>query len=110
MRCLCTGSERGTTKEERARYNQGSYRWYTLPRGVGVGCLRVLMEWFVCMVRIVLSLAVVGTKPSCARETETGMFISKTAKAVRHLTGVVGRGVGVKCCGVQGCCAGERPM
>jgi len=42
---------------------------YTLSRGVGVGCLWVFVEWFVCMMRVVISLTVVGTKPSCAPGT-----------------------------------------
>jgi len=27
---------------------------YTLSRGVGVGCLWVFVEWFVCMMRVVI--------------------------------------------------------
>ena len=36
---------------------------YTLPRGVEVGCLRVLMNWFVCTCSVVLSLEIGGTSP-----------------------------------------------
>jgi len=36
----------------------------TLPRGVGVGCLRVLTEWFVWMWRVALSLKATEARPS----------------------------------------------
>ena len=36
---------------------------YTLPRGVGVGCLRGLMEWVEWMYRIALSVPTIGTSP-----------------------------------------------
>jgi len=42
---------------------------YTLPRGVGVGCLQVFMEWFVWMWRVSLSLAATKTKTSGAPGT-----------------------------------------
>ena len=43
---------------------------YTLPRGVGVGCLRVLIEWFEwIMWRVVLSLAAAEKKLSGALGT-----------------------------------------
>ena len=38
---------------------------YTLPRHVGVGCLWVLMEWFVWMWRVSLFLANNEARPSC---------------------------------------------
>jgi len=75
---------------------------YNLPRGVGVGCLRVLKKCFVCMVRVALSLAAVGTKPSCARDR---LYIAKTEMAVR-CSGVGGEKVGVECGCMQGCCVG----
>jgi len=40
-------------------------------------------------------------KPRCARET--GRFIVKIEIAMRYRC-LVGKVVGVKCCGVQGCC------
>ena len=36
---------------------------HTLPRGVGIGCLQVLMEWVEWMWRVALSLPTVGTSP-----------------------------------------------
>ena len=37
---------------------------YTLPRGVGIGCLRMLRGIFVWMSRVALSLANTGARPS----------------------------------------------
>ena len=42
---------------------------YTLPRRVGVGCVRVLMEWVEWMRRVALSSAAAETRPSSATGT-----------------------------------------
>jgi len=41
---------------------------YTLPRGVEVGCLRVLMEWVEWMWRVALFLLTVGTTRQANRD------------------------------------------
>ena len=64
MRCLSTphrrtgGVEEGTTKAPSPNL------LYTLPRGVGFGCLRVLMEWFEWMWMVALSFACTEARPS----------------------------------------------
>jgi len=54
---LWRGEEGGTTKDI----------LYTLPRRVGVGCLRVLMEWVEWMWKVALSLANTEARPSIRR-------------------------------------------
>ena len=76
-----------------------------MPRGVGVVCLWLLMEWFVWMWRVALSLMTVGTRP----DVRTGrQFITNTEMAMRY-RGVGGREVGVKCGGMQECYVNGRP-
>jgi len=48
---------------------------YTLPRRVGVGCVRVLMDWVEWMWRVALSLATVGTSPGVRAGR---LFVAKT--------------------------------
>jgi len=42
---------------------------YTFPRGVGVGCLRVLMEWVEWLWRVALFLANTEARPSGTPQT-----------------------------------------
>jgi len=58
-----------------------------MPRGVGVVCLWLLMEWFVWMWRVALSLMTVGTRPDVRAGRQ---FMTNTEMAMRY-RGVSGR-------------------
>jgi len=74
------------TSHKRTLFGEGWERWAALvrwgvegvydrdyyicsPRGVGVECLLVLFEWFVCMLRVVLFLAATEAKRSNMPQT-----------------------------------------
>jgi len=105
---LCGACARPTDERSLVRggggYNQALL--YTLPRGVGVGCVRVLMEWVVWMWRIALSIANTEAMPSGT--PRTGSFTAKIEMAMRW-SGVGGEEVGVKCGCMQGCCVCAKP-
>jgi len=66
---MCSACARPTDSDERSlvrgegEYNQG-FCVYFAKRGVGVGCKRVLMKWFVFMWRVALSLTHTEARPS----------------------------------------------
>jgi len=60
VRCLCTPHRRTLFGEGR-RGGTTKTPLYTLPRRVGIGGLRVLLECVGLMSRVALSLATVGT-------------------------------------------------
>ena len=92
---------------------------YTLPRGVGVGCLQVLIEWFVWMmggVGPLWGLGVCGCVNGeifvdsvwrIALSLASRLFIAKIEMAMRCRDVFEGE-VGVKCYGVQGRCVGVK--
>jgi len=68
MRCLCTPHKRTVFGEGWGGVQQRLLCLLASPMGVLYGCfLRVLMEWFVCMMRVVLCLANTEAQPSGTR-------------------------------------------
>ena len=91
---LCGACARPTDERSLVRGTGGSTRalLYTLPRRVGVGCVRVLMEWFVWMWRVALSLAA---------HDSTTLHILRRGSAARAGQAFYSQSRDV--CGVQGC-------
>jgi len=68
---LCGAYARPTDESSLVRGGEGNNQG-SLPRRVGVGALRVLLEWVEWMWRVALSLATVVTSPGGRAVTVTG--------------------------------------
>jgi len=78
---------------------------YTLARGVGIGCLQVLMEWVEWMWRVALSLLTVGTSPG----VRAGQAVYSQNRDGYEVEQCGQAGSRSNCGCMQVCCVGARP-